>query len=208
MTAAVGRRAPRCSRAGSRASIRTKPKVACVWAPHQSSGTGGTTAAASSFFTSRLPTWGPLPWVTTTSTSWSRSSATAAIATSAAAIWSSGRARPSGFVIAFPPSASITRTGAKVAPAAPDPAEAGPPAPAESEDPRAEAPRHRVRGGPAPELERLALLVVADLAVALDPRRQPPGVEAHPHHQRVQPAGGVVVHAGVLDRLRQLDGEL
>ena len=41
--------------------------VACVWAPHQSSGTGGTTCAASSFLTSRLPTWGPLPCVSTTS---------------------------------------------------------------------------------------------------------------------------------------------
>ena len=102
---------PRSASAASRAFISTNPRVAWVWAPHQSNGTGGTTAAASSFLTSRLPTCGPLPWVITTSTSWSSSSATAAIATSAAAIWSSGRARPSTFVIAFPPSASITRTG-------------------------------------------------------------------------------------------------
>jgi hypothetical protein len=46
----------------------------------------------------------------TTSTSCASSSATAPMATSAAAIWSSGRARPSAFVIAFPPNASITRT--------------------------------------------------------------------------------------------------
>ena len=46
---------------------RTNPIVPCVWAPHQSSGTGGTTEAAISFLTSRFPTWGPLPWVTTTS---------------------------------------------------------------------------------------------------------------------------------------------
>ena len=42
--------------------------VPWVCAPHQSSGTGGTTCAASSFLTSRLPTCGPLPWVSTTST--------------------------------------------------------------------------------------------------------------------------------------------
>ena len=68
-----GRRAPRRRRgaasAASSAFISTKPSVAWVCAPHQSSGTGGTTAAASSFLTSRLPTWGPLPWVSTTSTS-------------------------------------------------------------------------------------------------------------------------------------------
>ena len=62
-------RSPRSASAASRASISTKPSVAWVWAPHQSSGTGGTTAAASSFLTSRLPTCGPLPWVITTSTS-------------------------------------------------------------------------------------------------------------------------------------------
>ena len=50
--------------ASSSAFISTKPSVAWVCAPHQSSGTGGTTDAAISFFTSRLPTWGPLPWVT------------------------------------------------------------------------------------------------------------------------------------------------
>ena len=43
-----------------------KPSVPWVCAPHQSSGTGGTTWAASSFLTSRLPTCGPLPWVMTT----------------------------------------------------------------------------------------------------------------------------------------------
>ena len=110
-TVAVRPVAPRASRAASRAFISTKPRVACVWAPHQSSGTGGTTAAASSFLTSRLPTCGPLPWVITTSTSWASRSATAAIATWAAAIWSSGRARPSAFVIALPPSASRTLMG-------------------------------------------------------------------------------------------------
>ena len=54
--------------------------MACVCAPHQSSGTGGTTSAASSFFTSRLPTCGPLPWVRTTSTPSATRSATACIA--------------------------------------------------------------------------------------------------------------------------------
>ena len=53
-----------------------KPIVAWVWAPHQSSGTGGTTCAASSFLTSRLPTCGPLPWVSTTSTPEATRSAT------------------------------------------------------------------------------------------------------------------------------------
>ena len=41
--------------------------VPWVCAPHQSNGTGGTTEAAISFLTSRLPTCGPLPCVTTTS---------------------------------------------------------------------------------------------------------------------------------------------
>ncbi len=72
-SAAVRRSTPRRASSASRASIRTNPSVAWVCAPHQSSGTGGTTAAASSFFTSRLPTWGPLPWVTTTSAPVSRS---------------------------------------------------------------------------------------------------------------------------------------
>ena len=108
---AVRRSSPRVASAASSAFIRTKPSVACVCAPHQSSGTGGTTAAASSFLTSRLPTCGPLPWVITTSTSCSSSSATASIATSAAAIWSSGRARPSALVMALPPSASRTLIG-------------------------------------------------------------------------------------------------
>ena len=67
-SAAVRRDVPRSRSASSRAFISTKPSVAWVCAPHQSSGTGGTTAAASSFLTSRLPTCGPLPWVITTST--------------------------------------------------------------------------------------------------------------------------------------------
>ena len=61
-------RAPARASAASSSSASVKPMVACVWATHQSSGTGGTTSAASSFLTSRLPTWGPLPWVSTTST--------------------------------------------------------------------------------------------------------------------------------------------
>ena len=60
--------------------------VAWVWAPHQSSGTGGTTCAASSFFTSRLPTCGPLPWVRTTSTPAATRSATRCIATPIGAV--------------------------------------------------------------------------------------------------------------------------
>ena len=99
---------PARARASSSAFIRTNPRVACVWAPHQSSGTGGTTLAATSFFTSRLPTWGPLPWVSTTSTSWAIRATTAVIATRAASTWSSTRARPSAFVMALPPSASRT----------------------------------------------------------------------------------------------------
>ena len=54
---------------------------------------------------------GPLPCVITTSTSCASRSATASIATSAAAIWSSARARPSALVMALPPSASRTLMG-------------------------------------------------------------------------------------------------
>ncbi len=107
-TAAVRRWTPRCCSAWSRAFIKMKPSVAWVWAPHQSSGTGGTTAAASSFFTRRLPTWGPLPWVITTSSPSATSSATLAMATCAAAIWSWARTWPSGAAIALPPRATST----------------------------------------------------------------------------------------------------
>ena len=95
-TVADRRSTPRRSSDASSASISTMPSVAWVCAPHQSSGTGGTTAAASSFLTSRLPTCGPLPCVITTSTSLASRSATASMATSAAAIWSSTRARRLG----------------------------------------------------------------------------------------------------------------
>ena len=65
--AATGRDAPTAARLRSSALRMVKPIVAWVWAPHQSRDTGGTTAAASSFLTSRLPTCGPLPCVMTTS---------------------------------------------------------------------------------------------------------------------------------------------
>ena len=87
-----------------------KPIVPCVCAPHQSSGTGGTTAAASSFLTSRLPTWGPLPWVSTTSTPALTRSATCSIAAATAVSWSSGVALPPGPVMALPPRAMSVRT--------------------------------------------------------------------------------------------------
>ena len=87
----------------------TKPMVAWVCAPHQSSGTGGTTVAASSFFTSRLPTCGPLPWVSTTSTPAATRSATRCIAMPIAWSWSSGVALPPGPVMALPPRAMRTR---------------------------------------------------------------------------------------------------
>ena len=85
------------------------PMVPCVWAPHQSSGTGGTTWAASSFLTSRLPTWGPLPWVRTTSCPAATTVATCPIARPMASRWACGVALPSGPVMALPPSAIRTR---------------------------------------------------------------------------------------------------
>ena len=87
---------PRRASAGSRASRMVNPIVPCVWAPHQSSGTGGTTWAATSFLTSRLPTCGPLPWVSTTSCPAATSSATCSIASLIARTWSAGCAEPSG----------------------------------------------------------------------------------------------------------------
>ena len=68
-----------------------KPIVAWVWAPHQSRDTGGTTAAASSFLTSRLPTCGPLPCVMTTSWPAAMRPATDSMAAAMAARWASGR---------------------------------------------------------------------------------------------------------------------
>ena len=76
--AARGRPGP-----ASSSSARVKPIVAWVCATFQSSGTGGTTCAAISFLTSRLPTWGPLPWVSTTS----------APAATTSATWPAGLAR-------------------------------------------------------------------------------------------------------------------
>ena len=94
--------------------------VAWVWATFQSSGTGGTTCAASSFLTSRLPTCGPLPWVTTTWTPVATTSATCPAATAIAARCAAGVADPSGPVMALPPSAMTTRRGKGTARPYPD----------------------------------------------------------------------------------------
>ena len=83
--------------------------VAWVWATHQSSGTGGTTCAASSFLTSRLPTWGPLPWVSTTSTPVATTSAMCAAPRGWRPAGRRGVADPSGPVMALPPRAITTR---------------------------------------------------------------------------------------------------
>ena len=70
----VTRPAVRCGQpAGGQRRVQLVGEGEARWSPgsartHQSSGTGGTTCAASSFLTSRLPTCGPLPWVSTTST--------------------------------------------------------------------------------------------------------------------------------------------
>jgi hypothetical protein len=85
--------------------------VAWVWATFQSSGTGGTSWAASSFLTSRLPTWGPLPWVSTTRAPVATTAAMCRAATAMASRWARGVADPSGPVIALPPSAMTTRRG-------------------------------------------------------------------------------------------------
>src|SRR6478736_5426019 len=110
MIAATGRSTWRAARAPSRVSSSVKPIVPCVWAPHQSSGTGGTTCAASSFLTRRLPTWGPLPCVMTTSWPAATSSARWWLATAMASSWAWGVALPSGPVMALPPSATSTLT--------------------------------------------------------------------------------------------------
>src|SRR3954471_11862389 len=100
---------PRASRAASSSSVRVNAIVAWVWATHQSSGTGGTSCAASSFFTSRFPTCGPLPWVRTTSTPAATTSAMCPEATAIASRCAPGVAEPSGPVIALPPRAMTTR---------------------------------------------------------------------------------------------------
>src|SRR5262249_47532855 len=101
---------PRLLSADSSAFMIRTPIVPWIWAPHQSNGTGGTTLAAISFLTSRFPTWGPFPWVSTTWAPDATMSATSSMATVMAARWSSGLARPSGLVIALPPRAISTRT--------------------------------------------------------------------------------------------------
>src|SRR3712207_1687573 len=85
--------------------------VAWVWATHQSSGTGGTSCAAISFLTSRLPTCGPLPWVSTTGTPVATTAATCRQAAAIASRCAAGVAEPSGPVIALPPRAMTTRPG-------------------------------------------------------------------------------------------------
>src|SRR4051812_21405710 len=86
-----------------------KPSVACVWATHQSSGTGGTTCRARSFLSSRLPTCGPLPCVITTSWPCATSSAICSHAPSTAMRWDSGSA-PRSPAIALPPRATTSRS--------------------------------------------------------------------------------------------------
>jgi hypothetical protein len=108
-TPTVRRSTPRATSAASSSSARGKAIVACVCATHQSSGTGGTTCAASSFLTSRLPTWGPLPWVSTTSTPEATTSAMCADASRMASRCASAAAEPSGPVIALPPRAITAR---------------------------------------------------------------------------------------------------
>src|SRR3954451_528780 len=100
---------PRAARAASSSSASVKAMVAWVCATHQSSGTGGTTWAASSFFTSRLPTWGPLPCVSTTSAPAATTSAMCVDASRIASRWAFGVAEPSGPVMALPPRAITTR---------------------------------------------------------------------------------------------------
>jgi hypothetical protein len=95
-SAAIGLSMPRAASDRDTALSSIAPIVPWVCAPHQSSGTGGTTAAASSFLTSRLPTCGPLPWVSTTSAPAATTSAIGSAARPIAAIWSSGRARAVG----------------------------------------------------------------------------------------------------------------
>ncbi len=97
----------------------TMPMVAWVCAPHQSSGTGGTTPAASWFLMSRWPTWGPVPCVRATTAPPATSSATGAIARSMAAFCASGAALPSDAVIALPPSATRIRSPPSAPPPSP-----------------------------------------------------------------------------------------
>jgi hypothetical protein len=66
ITVLTSRSMPRPRNSASIAVTIRNPSVACVCATHQSSGTGGTTSRARSFLTSRLPTCGPLPCVSTT----------------------------------------------------------------------------------------------------------------------------------------------
>lgn len=105
----TGRAAPRAASARSSAFMMSTPMVPWVCAPHQSSGTGGTTCAASWFLIRRLPTWGPLPCVRATRAPAATRSATRSMARPTAAACASGVALPSGAVMALPPSAIRTR---------------------------------------------------------------------------------------------------
>src|SRR4051812_6507773 len=109
MTVPISRATPRRPSAASSAVTIRKPSVACVWATHQSSGTGGTTWRARSFLSSRFPTWGPLPCVITTSWPWATSSAICSQAPSTAVCCDTGSA-PRAPAIALPPRATTTRT--------------------------------------------------------------------------------------------------
>ena len=99
--------------AASRASRMVKPIVPCVWAPHQSSGTGrhdvrGELVLDQQVADLRAVAVGDDDLVA----GGDEVGDAARIATPTASIWAAGVALPSGAVIALPPRASRTRTSA------------------------------------------------------------------------------------------------
>src|ERR671922_1117374 len=108
-TVATGRAIPRSKNTSPIVTWRRYPIRPWLSAPHTSRGIGDTVPAAASFWSRIRPTWGPLPWVTTTcqpaaAISATRSAAIRAFFRITSAESSSPRRRS-----ALPPSAMTTR---------------------------------------------------------------------------------------------------
>src|ERR671923_170976 len=109
-TVATGRAIPRSKNTSPIVTWRRYPIRPWLSAPHTSRGIGDTVPAAASCWRRIRPTWGPLPWVTTTSQPSAAMSAIRSAAARAAAESSSNVSSAPRRSSALPPSATTTRS--------------------------------------------------------------------------------------------------
>src|ERR671922_2476823 len=117
-TVATGRAIPRSKNTSPIVTWRRYPIRPWLSAPHTSRGIGDTVPAAASCWRRIRPTWGPLPWVTTTSQPSATMSAIRSAAARAAAESSSNVSSAPRRSSALPPSATTTRSIPATPPAA------------------------------------------------------------------------------------------